>query len=293
MDYRADYGFKPTTNGRELLTACAATGKGLEITRVAIGSGRVPVDVDLADVHALYEYVADGTIGQRTHENDRLYMTVQYSNADPEDHKALPSFAIAEFMVYARHPTSGEETDLLYGTLGSYLQSVPPYNPAFPASVFSFPMTIIVSDEISVTISATAGLITFDDLDAAVKEATKDVGGIVKTISFSLEPDKWQLGDGGSYPYFADIEDEDIASSQVPEVTLDEESLDAAADFKMCATARSYAGYVRLRAKEQPSASVSGVLYLTGKAIGAKSTPTKVMDGKLDGIQLGNQSESK
>lgn len=289
-----DYGFKPTTNGRELLAACAATGKGLDISRVAVGSGTVPEGVDLADVHALYQYVADGTVGQRTHEDDRLYLTVQYSNADPVEHRALPSFILAEFMVYAIHPETGEETDLIYGTLGSYLQPVPAYNAAFPASVFSFPMTIIVSDEIEVTVSATAGLITYDDLDEAVKDATKDTGGIVKTIEFSLEPTDWQdSGEGGSYPIIADIVHEDIAAKHVPDVVLDEESQDSAVTFGMCASARSYTGYVRLRAKQLPTVAISGVLYLIGKATGSGGgggdyeLPTATAT-RLGGVKIGS-----
>ena len=62
-----NYSFKVTTGGRELLAALLATGKELEITRVAIGSGKVAEDVNLADMTDLIQYVAEGTIAQRRH----------------------------------------------------------------------------------------------------------------------------------------------------------------------------------------------------------------------------------
>ena len=62
-----NYSFKVTTGGRELLAALLATGKELEITRVAVGSGKVAEDVNLADMTDLIQYVAEGTIAQRRH----------------------------------------------------------------------------------------------------------------------------------------------------------------------------------------------------------------------------------
>ena len=286
-----DYGFKPTTNGRELLAACAATGEGLTLTRVAVGSGMVPEGVDLADVHELYEYVADGTIAQRTHENDRLYLTIQYSNASPEEHKAIPTFTLAEFMVYAKHPETGEETDLIYGTLGSYLQPVPAYRADFPASVFSFPLVIIVSDEIEVSVETPAGLVTYEDLDKAVKDATKGLGGIVKTIFFSIAPEDWQSGENARYPYYADIADEDILQSMVPNVVLGDESQEIAAECRMSASAECNPGSVRLKVKELPEEEISGILYLIGKATGSGGggeyeLPTATAT-RLGGIKVG------
>lgn len=62
-----DYGYKVTTNGRNLLAALMALGSGLVLTRVAMGSGTVEDGTDLADVHELVSYVTDGTIGGRSH----------------------------------------------------------------------------------------------------------------------------------------------------------------------------------------------------------------------------------
>lgn len=160
-----DYGFKPTTHGRAVIAACGALEKPLRMTRVAVGSGLAPEDVNLADVHELYKYVTEGAISERRHEDDRLYLTVQYANSQ---HPEQATFIISEFMVYAEHPETGEETDLLYATLGDYRQPVPAYHPGLPGSVFNYPMVIVVSDEIEVKIAAAPGLVTWDEMEKAL-----------------------------------------------------------------------------------------------------------------------------
>lgn len=194
LDYKTEYGAKLTTNGRELLAACAATGMGLDLSRVAFGSGRTPVDVDLADVHALYEYVADGAIADRSHQKDRLYLAVQYAN---NMDKTLPAFSLAEFMIFAIHPETGDEIDFAYGTLGSYLQTVPAYDPSFPIAAFTFPLVVVVSDKVNVSVTAPAGLVTWDELNAklanliVVSDTPPAVG---PAIWFCSDP-KWRPGD--------------------------------------------------------------------------------------------------
>lgn len=160
-----DYAFKVTTHGRAAIAACMDMGNTMRISRVAVGSGKVPEDVDLADVHELYHYVTEGAISERRHENDRLYLTVQYANSE---HKEVPTFPLSEFMVYVEDPENGGETDLLYATLGDYRQPVPAYSPGIPESVFSYPMVIIVSDEIEVSVSAPSGIVTADVLEDAL-----------------------------------------------------------------------------------------------------------------------------
>lgn len=259
-----EYGFKITTHGRALLAACAALGEGLTITRVEVGQGMPPEGTDLEDVHQLYDYVADGAISERKHEEDLLYLTVQYANSE---HPQQDSFTLSEIMIFATDPETEQETDLVYASLGSYSQPVPIYDPNLQASVFSFPLKFVLSDDINVTVAAPAGLVTYDDLTSAVHEATKLIGGIVKSIPFLIEPEDWQVGDGSSaFNYFADIEDADISTEHVPDVVLDEASQDVAASTLMCASALSYNGYVRIKVKRLPADDISGILYLIGKA---------------------------
>ena len=149
-----DYAYKITTHGRFVMAACMALEKPFHITRVAFGSGIVGPDVNRADIHELVTYVSDGAVTERTHRDDRLNITIQYANAD---HPETPVFLLSEFIVYVQDPETEEETDLIYGNLGDYRQPVPPYYPAYPPSVFNFPLEIILSSELNVLVSAPAG----------------------------------------------------------------------------------------------------------------------------------------
>ena len=162
-----EYRYKPTTHGRAAMAAYMALEKPFHITRVAFGSGLVDRDVNLADVHQLVSYVSDGAAGERRHENDRFYFTIQYANSE---HKEIKTFLLTEFIVYVEDPVNGGETDLLYGTLGDYRQPVPAYDPAFPPSVFNFPLVMVLSDEVNVVISAPAGLVTYNEFTTVIEQ---------------------------------------------------------------------------------------------------------------------------
>jgi len=168
-----NYYFKITTHGRTALAACGAMEAPPRLTRVAFGSGRAGEDMDLADVHELVQYVADGTIGQRTHKDDRLSFTVQYENITYREITGV--FYLSEFMVYIQDPETGEDTDLLYATLGDYIQTVPPYRPNYPAAVWTLPLTVILSSDLNVSIDAPAGLVTFEDLQNAVEDRVAEL----------------------------------------------------------------------------------------------------------------------
>ena len=160
-----DYGYKITTHGRRLLAALLDLGKPLKLTRAAVGSGLVDQDEDLAKVHALVRYAAEASIADRRHEEDRLFMTVRYCN---KDHPDVGTFTLSEFMVWAEDPETGQETDFLYATLGDYRQAVPGHSEQFPESTFSYPLVLVVSSDLQVFITASPGLVTWDDLQDAI-----------------------------------------------------------------------------------------------------------------------------
>lgn len=274
MDYKEevdlDYGYKPTTTGRAILAACLATQKPLVLTRVAVGCGTVPEGTNLADVHELVSYVADGALGERRHEADRLYLTIQYENsANP----GIGTFFLSEFIVYAQDPETGEEKDLLYATLGDYKQPVPAYSQDMPPSVWKFPMTLIVSDEIEVKTTGAAGLVTYDDLQKAVNKACRNLlnsiarGGIKKTILFSIPVASWvdnsEAADG--YGFYYDLMDADVTDDLIPDVTISEQSLEIAKQASMCPTATTYAGYVRFKCVDKPTGDIEATCNLLGR----------------------------
>lgn len=171
-----DYSFKPTTHGRAVLAACMSLGERPDICRVAFGSGRISETANLADQHELLEFVADGTIGSRRHKDDHFCFTIQYLNSA---HPDVGTFYLSEFIVYIRDPETGEETDLLYGTLGDYRLPVPQYHDAIPPSVFDLPLVLVISDEVTVQISAPPGLVTYDGLQEMISEALGEAGGSI------------------------------------------------------------------------------------------------------------------
>ncbi len=199
-----NYSFKPTTHGRAVLAACMALSKAPDICRVAFGSGRVSESTNLADVHELLAYVAEGTIGDRSHSNDHFYFTIQYSNFF---HPEIKTFYLSEFIVYIIDPVTGEETDLLYGTLGDYMLPVPQYHDGTPPSVFDLPLILVISDEISVKVSASPGLVTYKELQAhnssefAHDNILHDVPHYKVLTSRIRDPNKpdYGLGGGGEW----------------------------------------------------------------------------------------------
>lgn len=156
-----DYGYKLTTHGRAALAACLARDAPLTLTRAAVGSGQAPEGAELAELHQLIAPVAQAAIGERRHEGDRLLLTIQYDNSAQPD---TGSFLLSEFMVWAIDPATGEETDFLYATLGNYRQPVPGYRAGQPASIWNFPLIMVISDDIRVEVTASPGLVTWEDL---------------------------------------------------------------------------------------------------------------------------------
>lgn len=190
--------YKPTTHGLAVMAACMALEKPLHITRIAFGSGLVDADTDLADVHELLCFVSDGALTERRHKDSRLFLTIQYAN---EEHQTVETFLLTEFMIFVEDPETGEETDLLYGTLGDYRQPVPAYHAAFPPSVFNYPLELILSDKIQVNSSAPAGLATWDDLAQAMAAHNADPNAHAaqrRVIAVrSRDPNKPDYGMGG------------------------------------------------------------------------------------------------
>lgn len=252
-----DYGYKPTTTGRAILAACLATKTPLVMTRVAMGCGKVPEGTNLADVHELISYVSDGTIGESTHKDDRLYFTVQYDNYSNPD---IGAFFLSEFIVYAIDPVTGEEADLLYATLGDYMQPVPAYTSNLPPSVWKFPLVLVVADEVEVSVNGAPGLVTYEDMQRAIANARD----IKKTIEFSIPTDGWSEDPEktNGFGFIYDLTDAEITADYVPRVVVAEASMESAIMAGIASTVSSYEGYVRIKAVARPEAEIRATCYL-------------------------------
>lgn len=263
-----NYGYKVTTDGREILAALLATGKALNITRVAVGSGRVAEDTNLADMNAgLVHYIADGKIAQRRHQDNVLYLTVQYaSNFTP----GLGAFYLSEFIVEAEHPISGESKVLLYATLGDYIQPVMGYSETQAPDIRNYPIILAISDEINVNISVPPGLITLEDMEAAIDAALANyANGVGSAIirRITIPSANWEeIGEGaegfGDYKFTIDVPVEEAKEMHFPVLALDIPSLSVAGEAEMCQTIETLDGVVRLWAKAVPAADLTGTILL-------------------------------
>lgn len=272
-----EYSYKPTTNGRAVMAACMAMEKPLQITRVAFGSGKVGDDINLADVHQLLEYAADGAVAERRHEDDRFYLTIQYANTAHPDTK---TFLLSEFIVYAKHPETGENTDLLYGTLGDYRQPVPAYNPAYGPSVFNFPLTLILSDEINVVVAAPAGLVLYDELIRLLN--SRAAGAAQKEVIIPISGWVADADTNGAYSLMLDIASMDITEDMVPIMNIAPEYLETAVVCGLCQVSRTLPGALRIYAKSIPPVPIKMTLALLDTAHRHNGLSSSAATARLD-----------
>lgn len=255
-----DYAYKVTTHGRTVMAACMAMEKPLKITRVAFGSGLIEEDVNPADVHELLAFVSNGAVAERRHENERLFLTIQYANGAHLDIKKM--FYIAEFMVYTENPESGAETDLLYGTLGDYRQPVPAFNPSFPSSVFNFPLVLVISDEVNVEVSAPAGLVTYEDLAKLTQELA------IRQMSLTIPANGWVPDAVGRYLLRRDVPVIGVTDKMVPNLTVLHNGEETAAACGLAPFAETMEDAIRLRAVTAPASEIPASLILLRDSTG-------------------------
>ena len=248
-----------TTNGRAAIAACMATETAFQVTRVAVGSGTLPDGVMLADVHELYQYVADGSIADRRHEGERLTLTVQYSNVA---HPDVPTFYLKEFMVYCMDPDTGQETDFLYGNLGDYPQPVPAYQQGLPESVLEYPVDIVLSSELSVTIQTSSGLVTYSELIRLLDDS--GVGTSIHDITIPTDGWTADTDTAGQYALMCDIPVEKCTERMTPNLTVPPAGMPAAMEAELAPYVRAIADAVRVYAKRPPAVPIAAAVALTG-----------------------------
>ena len=162
------YGFKVTTRGREIIASCAALEKPLVITKVSFGNGD-PGEEDFAERKILASYVCDGEIGARWKDENKFYCSVQYDNSK---HPELDAFELTEFMVYATDPETEEETPLAYGCLGDFSERTTKYVEGMAPVTQTFRITMVMSNEVNVEVTASSGAPTEEDI-AEVREVAE------------------------------------------------------------------------------------------------------------------------
>ena len=158
------YGFTITSAGWQLLTKLLK-GETLEITRVMVGKGRVPDDVNPATLTDLVAPVASATSTEPAVDGNTVSFVVEYRsdlNGGLEE-----SFWLGEFGIFARDPDVGEIL-LYYGTLGDYPQPVSAYSNG-AVDIRRFPCSIILTDELEAVLAYPAlAFMTAEDVEQYV-----------------------------------------------------------------------------------------------------------------------------
>lgn len=315
--------------GVSLIAKVLAGRCKMHYTRVAAGKGVMSDDESPKTMTEPADYVMDAKIAGITNPVDgECQITVQINSADVET-----GFYCTGLLLYAEDPDLGEvpftylvlenepewirPASSIVGKLATFdiiaavgdVDSVSAaIDPEAIASIAEVQQLISEhntdpnahAEQIAAAVAAeikqmeeAGGVVSEDDVKNLIAEYGG--GGIAKEIVFAVKPSDWKEGEG-TYPYYADITDADVQEAHRPDVVLDEVSTDIASVYRVCAAARSYEGYVRLRAKEPPEQEISGALYLTGKGgsgggggyILPTATPTR-----LGGIKTGAGLTSK
>jgi hypothetical protein len=158
-------GFTITKQGWHLLAKLLA-GDKLEISKIMVGSGKVPVGVNPGEITELVRPVALATSTVPQVEDKQVSFIVEYRN--DLNGGLAEGFWLNEFGVYANDPDEGEVL-LYYATMGDYPQYVAAYN-GQAVDVRRYPVVIALSECYNVELKPPAGAwVTFEELAETLK----------------------------------------------------------------------------------------------------------------------------
>ncbi len=158
-------GFTITKQGWHLLAKLLA-GDKLEISKIMVGSGKVPEGVNPGEITELVRPVALATSTVPQVADKQVSFIVEY-RSDLNGGLA-EGFWLNEFGVYANDPDNGEIL-LYYATMGDYPQYVAAYN-GQAVDVRRYPVVIALSECYNVELKPPAGAwVTFEELLETLK----------------------------------------------------------------------------------------------------------------------------
>lgn len=157
-----DYKFAVTDAGRYLI-ARLLTEQTMHITKIMVGSGRIPDGVKPSSVTELYNTVAQATSDEPKCDGGIAYMTIEYNNS--LNGGLQSGFWLNEFGIFAIDPVLEKEILFAYGTLGDYPQYVAPFNSARGVDVRRFPVAIAIGENVGMVVDYKTSLwLTAEDL---------------------------------------------------------------------------------------------------------------------------------
>ena len=178
-------GFTITKQGWRLLAKMLA-GATLEITKVMVGSGKVPEGTNPSELTGLIQPVALATSTMPQVTDKQVSFIVEYRS--DLNNGLTEGFWLNEFGVFAKDPDEGdrressetrsgesEEIMLYYATMGDYPQYVAAYN-GQAVDVRRYPVVIGLSESTIVQLGYPANAwVTSEELQAAINGLAADI----------------------------------------------------------------------------------------------------------------------
>ena len=269
------YGGTVTVKGRDLITRLIA-GETITLTRVMVGSGKMPEGVEPIDMEALVNPIAEATTTVPIVENNVLSMIVEYRNDMNGGLKE--GFWLNEFGIFAKTDKS-DEILLYYATLGDSPQPVNAYQDN-RYDIRRYPVTIALLVDADLQLSYTPGaFVTSAEaqalIEAMVREAVAQIAGnvgaaIIKEITIPAEGWAWDETGGeeaggmgmDEYRMYRDVAVAESTEELFVNVALHKDALETAKQAGLCPTAQTVTGAVRFWARYEPMQDMAATLAL-------------------------------
>lgn len=298
------YGGTVTVKGRDLITSLIA-GATIELTRVVVGSGKMPEGVEPIDMEALVNPIAEATSTVPVVENNVLSMVVEYRNDMNGGLKE--GFWLNEFGIFAKTEES-EEILLYYATLGDSPQPVNAYQDN-RYDIRRYPVTIALLIDANIQVSYNPGaFITSEEaqalIESMVKESVAQIAGnvgaaIIKEIV--IPADGWELDETGEsqmggmddFRLYRDVTVSEATEDMFPNVALHKDALETSKRAGLCPTVQTLDGSLRFWAKNTPDEDMDATVALLSEsgAGGGGSGSTYVLpvatETTLGGVKIG------
>lgn len=142
-------GFTITKQGWHLLAKLLA-GDKLELSKIMVGSGKVPEGVNPGEITELVRPVALATSTVPQVEDKQVSFIVEY-RSDLNGGLAV-GFWIGGFAIYARDPDTRENVMVYYGSLGDAKQYVSAYTQGMAPDVRRYQVSITVTAGVEVSL---------------------------------------------------------------------------------------------------------------------------------------------
>lgn len=264
------YGGTVTVAGRNLITSLIA-GETIEFTRIVVGSGKMPDDVEPIDMEDLIQPVAEATSNVPTVENGILSMIIEYRNDMNGGLKE--GFWLSEFGIYARTEKT-EEVLLYYATLGNSPQPVSAYKDG-RVDVRRYPISIALELDANVQVSYNPGaFITAEDAELIISDMVKNAMArigptIIKELVIPAAGwrsteivDEMDEDFAVDYPYCLDIPVSEATEEQSMNLNPHKNSLRTVDDAGICPVGQVLDGVVRIWSNRKPERPIECTLTL-------------------------------